>query len=188
MVAVPKIAPLDVDILPMHRRHLQTVLRIEESVYPQPWTRAIFVGELSDRSTRTYYVARVGRHIAGYAGLLMQADDAHITTLAVDPQWQRASIGTRLMLALAREALWRRAQAMTLEVRVANKGAQELYRRFDFRPVGVRKNYYPETKEDALIMWAHDIQDPEYRELLNALESQTSGTTTVKHPKRWWQP
>ena len=82
------------------------------------------------RSTRAYYVAKVGRDVVGYAGLMMSLSDGHVTTLAVDPAWHRHHIGQRLLLALAREAIEREATALTLEVRLSNKGAQALYKRF----------------------------------------------------------
>src|SRR6266511_2154094 len=140
----------------MRRRHVRGVLRIEQQVYPRPWTMSLFLSELALRSSRAYFVARVGRDVIGYGGLMMSADDGHITTLAVDPRWQRRQIATRLLLVLAREAIAREARSLTLEVRLSNRPAQELYRRFGFAPVGVRKNYYAETTEDALVMWAHE--------------------------------
>ena len=129
--------PLTVHVMPMRRRHIRSVLRIEESVYPRPWSHSLFLSELALRTTRAYFVARVGRDVVGYAGLMMSADDGHITTIAVDPRWHRHSVGTRLMVVLAREAIARRARNLTLEVRLSNLGAQHLYRRFGFVPVGV---------------------------------------------------
>jgi ribosomal-protein-alanine N-acetyltransferase len=176
---------LEVHIVPMRRRHLRSVLRIEGEVYPRPWSMSLFLSELALRSTRAYFVARVGREVVGYIGLMMTVDDGHVTTIAVDPRWHRNKIGSRLLLAVAREAIARGAASLTLEVRMANVGAQELYRRFGFRPVGVRKNYYAETNEDALVMWAHGVDQVEYEELLDALERQVPGRTVVEPPKRW---
>lgn len=172
--------PVTVVVTPMRRRHVRSVLRIEEQVYPRPWTSSLFLSELALRSTRAYFVARVGREIVGYAGVMISFEDSHVTTIAVDPGWQRRGIATRLMVALARESLLRGAQHMTLEVRVSNKGAQDLYRRFGFAPVGVRKNYYPETNEDALVMWVHDIDAPEYARLLTGLEARVPGDTVYE--------
>jgi ribosomal-protein-alanine N-acetyltransferase len=86
---------------------------------------------------------------------------------------------------LAREAIERDVRSLTLEVRLSNRAAQELYRRFGFAPVGVRKNYYAETNEDALVMWAHEVQRPEFAEMLDAVERQVDGETIVEEPKRW---
>lgn len=179
----------------MKRRHVRSVVRIEEQVYPRPWSAALFSSELALRTTRSYVVARVGRVLVGYAGLMMSAEDGHVTTIAVDPAWQRHRIGTRLMLALAREALARSAKHLTLEVRLSNLGAQHLYRRFGFAPVGVRKNYYQlspgtpgavhaadpaSTVEDALVMWAHEIDSPDYAALLEGIERSIPGETVYE--------
>ena len=184
MAADPELSLLEVRIVPMRRRHLRSVLRIESRAYPVPWSMSLFLSELALRSTRAYYVAFVGRQLVGYAGLMMSLDDGHVTTIAVDPAWHRHKIGSRLLLALAREALRRGATSLTLEVRLGNKAAQTLYRRFGFRPVGVRKNYYAETKEDALVMWAEDVAGDEYARLLNLIESGIPGSTTVEEQPR----
>jgi [ribosomal protein S18]-alanine N-acetyltransferase len=154
-------------------------------VYPRPWSHSLFASELALRSTRVYVVAKVGRDIVGYAGLMMSLTDGHVTTIAVDPAWHRHHIGTRLLLALARDAVGRGATALTLEVRLSNKAAQEMYRRFGFVPVGIRKGYYADTGEDALVMWAYEVNGPPYLQLLNGLETRISGTTVYERPKPW---
>ncbi len=180
MAVAREAEPLVVHVLSMRRRHVRSVIRIENQVYPRPWSMSLFLSELALRSTRAYFVARVGRDVVGYGGLMMTGDDGHVTTIAVDPRWQRHQIGTRLLLVLAREAIEREARSLTLEVRLSNRGAQELYRKFAFGPVGVRKNYYAETKEDALVMWAEDVADDEYGRLLAAIEAGVPGTTEVE--------
>ncbi|MGH9224592.1 MAG: ribosomal protein S18-alanine N-acetyltransferase [Acidimicrobiales bacterium] len=166
-----------VHIVPMRRRHLRAVTRIEAETHPRPWSLSLFMSEMALRTSRAYFVGRVDGLVVGYVGLMMSADEGHITTLAVDPNWQRRKIGTRLLLAAAREAVQRDAHALTLEVRMSNTGAQELYRRFGFAPAGVRKNYYVETNEDALIMWARDVQLPEYTARLDAIGATIPGDT-----------
>jgi len=156
----------------MRRRHLRAVLRIEQQVYPRPWSTSLFLSELALRSTRAYIVARVGRELVGYAGVMMTLDDGHVTTIAVDPTWHQNKIGTRLLLWLAREGIARGAKGLTLEVRITNNAAQDMYKKFGFVPVGVRKNYYAEVNEDAIVMWAHDVDAPAYAELLDSIERQ----------------
>jgi ribosomal-protein-alanine N-acetyltransferase len=107
-------------------------------------------------------------------------DDAHITTVAVDPAWHRHGIASRMLVALARGAIERGSVNLTLEVRMSNSGAQALYQRFGFVPAGVRKGYYPETGEDALVMWAHDVDTPAYAERLAAIERGIRGGTVVE--------
>ena len=142
--------PLEVHLVPMRRRHLRSVLKIEAQVYPRPWSLPLFMSELNLRNSRAYYVARVGGTVVGYAGLMLVGEDAHVTTIAVDPAWHRHKIGSRLLLNLARESAERGAAHLTLEVRVSNSGAQAMYRKFGFNPAGVRKNYYVETNEDVI--------------------------------------
>jgi len=185
MAVEPQAEALVVDVVPMRRRHVRSVLRIENQVYPRPWSMSLFLSELALRSTRAYFVARIGRDVVGYGGVMLTGDDGHITTIAVDPSWQRNQIGTRVLLALAREAIERDARSLTLEVRLSNKGAQDLYRRFAFGPVGVRKNYYAETNEDALVMWAHEVDRAAYRELLDGIERGIRGETSFESSRRW---
>ena len=181
-----EVAPdqLVVHIVPMRRRHLRSVLKIEAQVYARPWSLSLFVSELALRTTRAYYVARINGVLVGYAGLMVTEDDGHVTTLAVDPAWHRHKIGTRLLLTLAREAIRRGAANLTLEVRVTNRAAQEMYRRFGFRPAGIRKNYYVETNEDALVMWAHDVDTPDYGRRLADIEAGIPGVTLVSEALR----
>ena len=94
---------------------------------------------------------------------MLVADDGHVTTLAVDPAWHRHKLGTRLLHTLATAAIDRGAKNLTLEVRASNDAAQELYRAFGFAPAGIRKGYYAETKEDAIMMWANDVDSPDVR-------------------------
>ncbi|MBV9660768.1 MAG: ribosomal protein S18-alanine N-acetyltransferase, partial [Acidimicrobiales bacterium] len=109
-----------------------------------------------------------------YAGLMISLDEGHVTTIAVDPAWQRHKIGSRLMLDLYRQAQARGARHMTLEVRVSNHPAQRMYRRFGFETEGVRKNYYAESQEDALVMWARDIDGPESATRLAEIEADVA--------------
>ena len=176
---MPPLDELEVHLVPMRRRHLRSVLRIESQVYPRPWSLSLFMSELALRSSRAYFVARVGGVVVGYCGLMLTGDDGHVTTIAVDPAWHRAKIGTRLMVGLARSALEHGARNLTLEVRVSNTGAQAMYERFGFANAGIRKNYYVETNEDALVMWAEHIDEPAFAARLAEVESSIPGTTVV---------
>lgn len=167
---------------PMRRRHLRGVLRIEEQVNPRPWSLSLFLSELRYADSRAYLVARVGTEIVGYAGLMLVAGDGHITNVGVDPAHRRQGIATRLLLELSRRAMAEGAEALTLEVRVSNAGAQALYRRFGFVPAGVRKGYYPApgSNEDALIMWATDIDSPAHRARLLDIEASLPTPTLLE--------
>jgi ribosomal-protein-alanine N-acetyltransferase len=140
----------------MRRRHLRRVMEIEEGLYPRPWTHRTFVTEISlmREGARYYLVAYV-----------------HVTNVAVDPDWQGRGVATEIMLDLVILARDRGCLAMTLEVRHTNTAAQQLYRRFGFVPAGIRKKYY-ENKDDAIIMWAHGIDTPEFLERVRLIESR----------------
>lgn len=166
----PRVLP--VDVVPMKRRHLPSVMRIESTVYPRPWSAGLFLSELAQRDQRAYFVAKHNGKVVGYAGLMILADEGHVTTIAVDPELQRGRIGTRLMLALMDAAVANDCRAATLEVRRANTGAQDMYRRFGFATVGVRKGYYVETGEDAFVMWAEGIWTKDYRSNLDSIRAE----------------
>lgn len=168
-----------VTLAPMRRRHLRTVLRHEAAVYARPWTVGLFLSELSRPETRSYVIARIGAVQVGHCGLLTMAGDGHFTTVVVAPEWQRHHIATRMLLYQFARARATGLEALTLEVRVANTPARELYRRFGFVPAGIRKNYYAETGEDALVMWAHDIASAECRARLDRLAASLPTPTRL---------
>lgn len=165
-----------VRVVPMRRRQLRSVARIEEECYPRPWSATLFLSELAQRKSRRYTVATIGPMVVGYCGLMLVGDEGHVTTLTVDPAWQHRGIGTVLLLDLARAALSRGAKHLTLEVRASNAPAQVLYRRFGFAPAGIRRNYYAETGEDAIVMWAHDIDSETYAQRLDSIEARLRST------------
>jgi ribosomal-protein-alanine N-acetyltransferase len=160
-----------VHIGPMRRRHLRGVVRIEQENSSRPWSLGMFMSELRYRETRRYVVAQRSGLVVGFGGLMLVGDDAHITNIAVDEAHRRSGVASRMLLMLARAAVDEGATQMSLEVRVSNKAAQELYRRFGFVPAGVRKNYYASIAEDALVMWASDINTPAYALRLDAVEA-----------------
>ena len=165
----------DLQITRMRRRHLKGVMAIERRVYPRPWSHNLFLSEMRQTRNRSYIVALLGSEIVGYGGVLSYGDEAHVTTIAVHPDQQRRKIGTRLLYELVERAREMKAVAVSLEVRVTNMGAQRLYGQFGFRPVGVRKNYYQEIGEDALVMWTDDIRTEEYTRLLGSIASGLPG-------------
>src|SRR5947208_11298969 len=158
--------PVELEIARMRRRHLRGVMAIERQVYPRPWSPNLFVVEMTETTNRCYLVARSERTVVGYAGLICYGEEAHVTNVAVDPKQHRHKIATRLMHDLLVNAIDMGAEAVSLEVRITNWGAQRLYGRFGFRPAGVRKNYYQELQEDALIMWVDEVRTPRYAERL----------------------
>jgi ribosomal-protein-alanine N-acetyltransferase len=169
---------LEIEVLPMRRRHLPAVLRIEGKVYPRPWSAGLFLSELAQKGSRAYFVARHDSRVVGYAGVMILGDEGHVTNIAVDPTVHRNKVGTQLLLALVDASRDRKVRSMTLEVRRANTGAQAMYRRFGFQTVGVRRGYYVETGEDAYIMWAEGVWTPEYERRLDEIRMGVGPHTT----------
>ncbi len=161
--------PVDLRLADMRRRDLKAVLGIERRVFPEPWSLTIFTSELALRKGRSYRVAKIGRRVVGYRGVMFVGDEAHVTTIAVDPQFHRQGIASRLLLDAVEVALQEGAKDLSLEVATGNLAAQALYRKFGFVPVGVRKGYYPATGEDAYVMWAYDIGSPAYAERMASI-------------------
>jgi len=157
------------EVARMRRRHLRGVMAIERQAYARPWSPNLFVAEMTEPSNRNYLVARIDRDIVGYAGLICYGEEAHVTNIAVDPMLQGHGIAHRLLYEQLLAARAMGGQAVSLEVRVTNWRAQRLYARFGFHPVGIRRNYYAELREDALIMWTDDIRDAAYRERIDAI-------------------
>ena len=160
---------MTIDIRPMSRLHIPAVAELESEIYDQPWPPRVFFDELAT-ANRRYLVATDGTDlILGYCGLLLVEEDAHITTIAVAPRSRGQHLGTRLMLEMVDAAVDADTRHLTLEVRVSNDSAQKLYERFGFEPVGRRKNYYKD--EDALVMWATDIDTDEYQGRIDGIRS-----------------
>lgn len=148
---------------------LDAVASLEASVSPEPWSRQLFAGELQVHTAERHWLVAEERSpeptILGFGGVMYALDDAHLMNIAVDPEHQGGGVGRRLLANLVLEAIERGARNLTLEVRVSNASAIALYRRFRLAPVGSRPRYYPDG-EDALILWAHDIDRPGYRSLV----------------------
>jgi ribosomal-protein-alanine N-acetyltransferase len=164
----------------MRRRHLKGVMAIERQVYPRPWSPNLFLAEMHEPRNRLYLVAKLGRDIVGYGGLMSYGDEAHVTNIAVDPLHHRHKIGTRVLYELIQGAVRLGSTAVSLEVRVSNWGAQRLYARFGFRPVGIRKGYYQETGEDALVMWVDEIRSLDYRDRLAGIITDVPGEIHIE--------
>lgn len=158
-------------IRPMSESDLKEVLAIEAVSYAQPWSESLFTEELSALS-RTYLVAVDRDEVAGYGGIMTVTGEAHITTITVAPARRRSGVGTDLMLALIDAGLEAGSEHLALEVRPSNESARRLYERFGMAPVGIARGYYRD--EDALIMWAHDINRAEYRDRLNHMRVESA--------------
>ncbi|MCA0173740.1 ribosomal protein S18-alanine N-acetyltransferase [Bacillus sp. RAR_GA_16] len=134
---------------------IEAVMRIEHATFPTPWSRSAFYNEIVINHFATYLLLEVGEEIAGYCGVWVIIDEAHITNIALHPDYRGIKLGEALLKKAIHFVKSRGAVKMTLEVRVSNIVAQNLYRKFGFEEGGIRKNYYTDNQEDALVMWVN---------------------------------
>lgn len=163
------VATAPVEISEMTLEDVDAVQVVERASFPVPWPANAFRHELTQNRNARYVVARLGDRVAGYAGLWLMVDEAHITTFAVHPELRRRRIGERMLQRLFEIAEEMKAEWLTLEVRVSNLAAQRLYEKYGFRRAGVRRRYYSDNGEDALIMWTERIRDRAVRDRLAKL-------------------
>ncbi|GBD28617.1 Ribosomal-protein-alanine acetyltransferase [bacterium HR31] len=164
-------AVASVHIEPMRLEDIPRVLEIERQCFSTPWPRDAYRRELQENRSACYLVARQNGVVVGYAGMWVILEEAHVTTLAVEPRYRRRKVGERLLAALIEEARARGARWVTLEVRRSNHAAQALYRKYGFREVHVRPRYYSDNGEDALIMWTGNIWEEPFRSQFEALKA-----------------
>lgn len=131
---------------------VEQVHALEESTFAQPWSLQSFIDEMERNACARYIVAEEAGTVLGYAGAWLIIDEGHITNVAVAQSVRGKGVGTALMEALMQYAANMGVQYMTLEVRKTNLIAQKLYRRMGFMELGVRKRYYEDNGEDALLM------------------------------------
>lgn len=136
------------------RRDVPSLLAIEVAQFPEPWTRGMLLDEITNTATRRYTVAVEDALVIGYLGVMFVLDEVHVNTVGTLPGHEGRGVASSLLEDAWAVARARGARRATLEVAVSNTRAQALYHRFGFAPVGVRKNYYERTREDALVMWA----------------------------------
>lgn len=153
----------------MRLEDVDAVQEVERSSFPVPWPANAFRHELTQNRNAHYIVAKEGERIVGYAGLWLSLDEAHITTFAVLPEYRRRKIGERMLVSLFDRALRLGAEWLTLEVRASNLPAQRLYEKYGFRPQGIRRRYYSDNNEDAILMWTDRLRDRAVRERLAKL-------------------
>ena len=157
---------------------LDDVMEIEHASFSLPWSRWMFEKELMDRKHSQFFVARSGDEIAGYIGFWLVLEEVHIVTIAVRSDYRRRGIGSILMLEALNEALRLGAERATLEVRVTNLPAQDLYKKLGFITVAIRKRFYSDTGEDAYVMWLYNLKSKireirkQVREMLREKEKE----------------
>jgi ribosomal-protein-alanine N-acetyltransferase len=175
-------------ITPMTPDDLDAVMELERRCFSDPWTRSMYLSDLTRNNLATYLVVRppgaekTGSQdpaaewtgmppILAYGGFWLMLDEAHICTLATHPEWRRCGLALWLMLALLERAMARGARISTLEVRLSNRRAQHLYEKLGYQVVGRRVHYYRDG-EDGLIMTTPPLTEPAMRQRLAALRAE----------------
>lgn len=192
-------------IEPMRLQDLDQVRRIERASFPSPWPRNAYRREILNNARARYLVVRsldglgeVDAHrtprfpfsllsflnsgasdIVAYAGIWIMMEEAHITTIATDPDYRRRGLGELLIVEMAKLAITEKVEQLTLEVRMSNEAAQMLYRKYGFSDGGIRPRYYSDDFEDALIMRSENLDS------MNFKARVVSGEEDLSRRLRW---
>ena len=147
-----------IKIEPMQKDYLDEVMVVEEKAYgPHHWSKESFFNELNSELAKYYCAFNEKGELTGYAGCWQILEEAHITNIAVSPDYRRQHIGEALLTTIIESSRKAMVKYITLEVRVSNAPAIALYEKYGFKSLGVRKGYYQNNDEDALIMWTENI-------------------------------
>jgi [ribosomal protein S18]-alanine N-acetyltransferase len=139
----------------MKEEDINQILEVEHASFATPWSREAFYNEIYNNKFAVYIVLEEDEKVIGYVGAWVVIDEAHVTNLAILPSYRGKKLGEALLRKMMTVAKEMGARSMTLEVRVTNNVAQSLYRKLGFQNGGIRKNYYTDNQEDALVMWVN---------------------------------
>jgi [ribosomal protein S18]-alanine N-acetyltransferase len=148
----------NIEVVKMTEENIDEVLVVENLSFRIPWSKNAFLEEVTNNKFARYIAVAYDGRIVGYAGMWKVIDEGHITNIAVHPGFRGNGIGSLLMEKLIGLAKDEEVTSMTLEVRRSNLIAQKLYTKYGFLPGGVRKSYYSDNGEDAIIMWKNGIE------------------------------
>jgi ribosomal-protein-alanine N-acetyltransferase len=148
----------DFSIIPLELKHVDGVVEVDKLSFALPWSRDSFEAEVSRNDFARYVVAVFDGKVIGYGGVWIIAGEGQITNIAVHPNFRGMGAASRMLKALIDICISASVNDMTLEVRVSNTPAINLYKKLGFAEEGIRKQFYEDNKEDALIMWKHDMQ------------------------------
>lgn len=147
----------DYIICNMDMSHLDGIVEIERLSFHTPWSRNDFISELQVNKTARYRVIMLNDKVIAYGGMWILVDESHITNVAVHPEFRGIGLGDVLMKDMIECAKNNGASSMTLEVRVGNRTAINYYKKWGFDEIAVRRGYYADTGEDAIIMWKYNL-------------------------------
>lgn len=170
-VTIKRLKPEDVD----------GVIQIEQLCYgDHHWSKESFLNELRNDLAYYYSLYTEGGELAGYAGCWHILEEAHITTIAVAPNFRRKHFAQALLKQIIDDCYSAKIKYITLEVRVSNTPAINLYTKYGFSSFGTRKKYYQDNNEDALIMWTKNIFFEEYKQQYEKITKDLEGKILIK--------
>jgi ribosomal-protein-alanine N-acetyltransferase len=198
LVSIMNLEALPYSLDTMRIEDVPTVSEIEQIVFTLPWSSTAFAYELRNNASAQYHVLRYvpwvhrswedrvlprsvrrflpshksDQSLLGYGGFWLALEEAHICTLAMRPEWRGRGLGELLLASLVECAIEHHAELITLEVRVSNTTAQNLYQKYGFEIVGRRKGYYSDNGEDALIMTTETVTTPHYQQRFQMLTAE----------------
>lgn len=139
----------------MEEKDIDEVLDISSLSFSIPWSKSSYIQELTNPVAK-YFVAKIDNKVIGFIGTWMILDESHITNIAVHPNYRKQGIASMLLKELLNHCKSQGCIAYTLEVRSGNKAARSLYEKHNFKQDGIRKGYYEDNKEDAVLMWLRE--------------------------------
>ena len=142
-----------IEVRRMTLEDVESVFEIEKLSFKTPWSREAFVNEVVQNQLAVYFVITLNEQVVGYGGMWTVVDELHVTNVAIAPEHRGKGFSSMIMEKLFEFATTNKFASMTLEVRTTNQVAISLYEKHGFKGYGVRKGYYQDTNEDALIMW-----------------------------------
>ena len=169
-----------IKIKPMDKSDIDAVIALEEQAYGQHhWSKESFMGELSNDLASYYSAFDENDKLVAYCGCWKILEEAHITTIAVLPEYRRKHIAEALLKTVIDECYKDMVKFITLEVRVSNVPAKGLYEKYGFKSLGTRKGYYQDNNEDALIMWTENIFYDKFKTLFEANVKNLDGKINI---------
>ncbi|MUK88530.1 ribosomal-protein-alanine N-acetyltransferase [Ornithinibacillus sp. L9] len=145
----------ELSIRKMELSDISQVMEVETRSFESPWTEDIFYQEIVKNKHAHYYVMLIEKKIVGFVGVWIVFDDAQITNIAILPELRGNKLGEKLFRFTMQQAIGMGVERLSLEVRASNTVAQRLYRKFGLVAGGIRKNYYSDNNEDAIVMWVN---------------------------------
>ena len=170
-----------IKIRKMTKEDIDCVVNLEEQIYGNHhWSKQSFLDEISNQLAKYYTLLNSDNEICAYAGCWQILEETHITNIAVSVNHRRKKYAEALLNHIIQECYKEKVKYITLEVRVSNTAAINLYTKYGFTSFGTRKGYYQDNNEDALIMWTKNIFYKEFKDMYETATKKLDGKLIIK--------